>query len=161
MNRFEVLDMLMMEHEIFKINQYNRLEKFVKKWSEYKILEHLPKEFVAEMCREKIEAYEEPEKFKNLFKRFCVSEYETLSEADIDYVRNLDMKELLESLTDITVKHKMSSCPFCEWGSNKKFSCKDNLFQCFKCWAKWDSIWFYMLLTWSDFVKTINDLKTW
>ena len=159
-DRFEVLDMLMMEHEINSLNCYNRLERNVKNWSEYKILEHLPKDFVAEICKKKIEAYEEPEKFKNLFKRHCVDDYETLSDSDVEYVRNLNMKDLLEDLTDIRVRNKMSECPFCDGKSKQKFACKDNLFQCFKCWAKWDSIWFYMLLTGNDFINTINNLKT-
>lgn len=160
-DRFEVLDMLMMEHEIFKINQYNRLEKYVKKWSQYQMIEAVWKKLLAEICRDKLEKEEDIQYFKKLFKTHCVNNLEKLPEADIDHARNAPMDYIMERMTEHRIKRKMSNCPFCGWKSIKKFACKDNLFHCFKCWVKWDSIWFVMLYTKCNFpqaVQTINSL---
>lgn len=158
-NRWEILEKEILDYQILFNWEMDDLEKKVKKWSEYRIVEHLDKKFIAELCRDKIKSNEEPERFKKVFDKYCKNDIELLSDDDINYARNIPMAELLEWMTDIKIKRKASNCPFCEGQSDMKFHCKDNLFQCFKCWKKWDSIWFYMLLTGSNFIQTVKELR--
>lgn len=158
-NRFEVLEELIFRHELAEDKYINWLKKYTDSCNMYKALNIFGKDTLCEICNDKINNYEDRMKFKQVKKDYCESKKELLSNAEVENAKNVDVEDVIRTVTDIEPKRWRSNCPLCKWTNNMKFSFHDNVYYCFKCWAKWDTIDLYQKLTWSNFKDTIRELN--
>jgi len=157
---FDTLMYYINEIEYEEGKELDKLKKSVVTCNLYKALNIFWTETLEDICDEKIKNYEKRLHFKELKKKYCTKDLDLLTDAEIENAWNTEVKTILEE-HKIQFRKWRSDCPFCWSGRTwkTKFSFKNNLYNCFKCWEAWNSIWLYMKLTWIEFKQAVKNLN--
>jgi len=69
---------------------------------------------LAKICKDKIDNLEQSDRFYKLYKKNCLKQNkDILNQNEIDNADSIEVKYILETITDIQVKKNSSNCPFC------------------------------------------------
>jgi hypothetical protein len=82
-----------------------------------------------------------------------------ISETHINIAREIEIEQILNS-ENISHKNHRSACPLCDSDNPTSLSFKNNLFHCFKCNEKGDSITFIQKLKQITFPQSIQYLNS-
>ena len=144
------MDNLQQEHQ--RKNHYNL----------YRAIEIFGKDFIKDICREKIYARENVDHFSYLNSLTCENfSKKFVPSYKVDEARHVNISDILELIQHTYVK-RSCICPFCGGSNRNKFAVNANLFKCFSCDAKGDSISFVMKYFKTDFRGAVDMLlKLW
>lgn len=135
-----------------------KLQKSLPRFTKYQALTIFPKEELMEIFNDKMIAWEQIEIFSELRNYFIPSAWKEskrkLTPLQINNAQNVPLNEIFDAL-QIQYKKKHCICPFCWWTNNQKFSFNDNLYYCFSCWVKGNSITFIKEYLKKDFVDAV------
>ena len=126
-----------------------------KQVTRYKVIEHIDKNFLLEICNEKIISNEDVDIFLELRSFLTLSESnQFISQIKIEHANEVSLQIVFDELW-IHTRINRCICPFCTWTNVLKFSFKNNLYHCFSCESKWNTITFvkkHLWLTWKESV---------
>jgi len=154
---FNLFD-LIIEWEIHQESYLDSLK--LKPISKYKAIEIMGKDFVLSICNEKIIAMEDYNTMLELRNILLLDEEKYIPQIKVENAKEVEMVKVLDELG---IKHRLRHCicPFCNGTNCQKFSFNRNLYKCFSCWVKWNTITFikeYMKLEFKEAVLFLNKL---